>query len=187
MALYLFGILHNLIGVEEELLLYGSNITPMPAEDRSDYKKIQVWVPLSIWDKVVSMGYSSPTETVLKALQLLITDSQENLMSLNIGDLKARVEEKEIRIKELQEQMKANDMHQQNRIDDLRAQIQAFNDQLQVKDEQLRTKDEQIKDQNENMHKQAVHIQSLIQDNSRLNTRLLPEETEKKNPWWRFW
>jgi uncharacterized protein (DUF3084 family) len=83
--------------------------------------------------------------------------------------------------------MKVNYIHQQNRIDDLKAQIQTFHDQLQVKDEQLHTKDEQIKDQNENMHKQAVHIQSLIQENSRLNTKLLPEEIGKKNSWWRFW
>ena len=73
------------------------------------------------------------------------------------------------------------------RDSDLKAQIQTFHDQLQVKDEQLHTKDEQIKDQNENMHKQAVHIQSLIQENSRLNTKLLPEEIGKKNSWWRFW
>ena len=159
----------------------------MVAEDRSDYKKIQVWVPLRIWDKVVSMGYSSPTETVLKALQLLTTDSQETPASIDIRELKTRVEEKDTRIGELQEQMKVNDMHQQNRINDLKTQIQTFHDQLQVKDDQLHTKDEQIKDQNENMHKQAVHIQSLIQENSRLNTKLLPEEIEKKSPWWRFW
>ncbi|HEY3362143.1 MAG TPA: hypothetical protein VGK06_10080 [Methanosarcina sp.] len=34
--------------------------------------------------------------------------------------------------------------------------------------------------------KQAVHIQSLIQENSKLNTKLLPEVTEKK-AWWMFW
>jgi chromosome segregation ATPase len=159
----------------------------MPVEDRSDYKKIQVWVPLKIWDNLVSMGYSSPTETVLKGLQLLTTESQNTPMSLDIGELKARVEEKDTRIRELQEQMKLTDIHQQNRIDDLKAQIQTFRDQLQVKDAQLHTKDEQIKDQNENMHKQAVHIQSLIQENSRLNIKLLPDNTEKSKPWWRFW
>jgi septal ring factor EnvC (AmiA/AmiB activator) len=159
----------------------------MTVEDRSDYKKIQVWVPLKIWNKLISMGYSSPTETVLKGLQLLTIESQNTPMSLNIGDLKARVEEKDARIRELQEQMKVNDIHQQNRINDLKAQIQTFHDQLKVKDEQLHAKDEQIKDQNENMHKQAVHIQSLIQENSRLNIKLLPENAEKSKPWWRFW
>ena len=65
------------------------------------------------------------------------------------------------------------------RIEDLKVQIQTLYDQLH-------TKDEQIKDQNENMHKQAVHIQTLIQENSRLNVKLLPETTESKKAWWRF-
>ena len=38
------------------------------------------------------------------------------------------------------------------------------------------------------MHKQAVHIQILIQEqNSRLNIKLLPENTDSKKPWWKFW
>ncbi|WP_292388834.1 hypothetical protein [Methanosarcina sp. UBA5] len=43
--------------------------------------------------------------------------------------------------------------------------------------------DNQIKDQNENMHRQVVHIQTLIQENSRLNIELLPETTEGKKSW----
>ncbi len=35
------------------------------------------------------------------------------------------------------------------------------------------------------MNKQAVHIQTLIRENSRLNLALLPENTESK-PWWKF-
>jgi hypothetical protein len=31
------------------------------------------------------------------------------------------------------------------------------------------------------MHKQAVHIKSLIQENSRLNTKLLPKEIKKES------
>ncbi|MCO5382650.1 MAG: hypothetical protein NHB15_11590 [Methanosarcina barkeri] len=52
--------------------------------------------------------------------------------------------------------------------------------------DQLGKKDDQISQLNEVTQKQAVHIQSLIQENSKLNTKLLPEITEKK-PWWRFW
>jgi len=29
------------------------------------------------------------------------------------------------------------------------------------------------------MHKQAIHVQALIQENSRLNIKLLPENTKK--------
>ena len=47
-------------------------------------------------------------------------------------------------------------------------------------------KDNHIEKLNENMHKQAVHIQTLIQENSKLNTKLLPENTENKKPWWKL-
>jgi hypothetical protein len=65
------------------------------------------------------------------------------------------------------------------RIDDLRKQIDLISDQL-------RRKDDQITQLNEVTQKQAVHIQSLIQENSKLNTKLLPENIENK-PWWKFW
>lgn len=77
-------------------------------------------------------------------------------------------------------EFKARNEEQKLRIEDLKAQVQALNSQLH-------TKDEQIEKLNENMHKQAVHIQSLIQENSRLNIKLLPESTENKKSWWRFW
>ena len=43
---------------------------------------------------------------------------------------------------------------------------------------QLNTKDDQISRLNEVTQKQAVHIQSLIQENSKLNMKLLLETTE---------
>jgi len=49
---------------------------------------------------------------------------------------------------------------------------------------QVGVKDEQIEKLNEAVEKQAVHIQSLIQENSRLNIKILPETTKK--PWWKF-
>ena len=41
------------------------------------------------------------------------------------------------------------------------------------------TKNKQIGQLNEVTQKQAVHIQSLIQENSKLNMKLFPEITEK--------
>ncbi len=58
--------------------------------------------------------------------------------------------------------------------------------QIDLMSEQLNRKDEQISQLNEVTQKQAVHIQSLIQENSKLNMKLLPEVTESK-PWWKFW
>jgi len=65
------------------------------------------------------------------------------------------------------------------RIEDLRGHINLMT-------EQLSRKDDQITQLNEVTQKQAVHIQSLIQENSKLNTKLLPEVTNKK-PWWKIW
>lgn len=67
-----------------------------------------------------------------------------------------------------------------DRIEDLRKQIDLMSDQLGKKDEQ-------ISQLNEVTQKQAVHIQSLIQENSKLNMKLLPENTENNKPWWKFW
>jgi hypothetical protein len=50
---------------------------------------------------------------------------------------------------------------------------------------QVGVKDEQIEKLNGAVEKQAVHIQSLIQENSRLNIKILPETTKKL--WWKFW
>jgi hypothetical protein len=48
---------------------------------------------------------------------------------------------------------------------------------------------EQIGIKDSLIEKQAFHIQSLIQENSKLNVKLLPEaqEAKKDKPWWRFW
>jgi chromosome segregation ATPase len=101
----------------------------------------------------------------------LATTAENSLNSSenSYGELKARIEEKD------------------SRIEDMKAQVKALYEQLNKKDEQLHVKDNQLEKLNENMHKQAVHIQTLIQENSRLNIKLLPETTESKKPWWKFW
>jgi TolA-binding protein len=63
----------------------------------------------------------------------------------------------------------------QGRIDDLLTSVEFLRQEITVKNTQL--------------EKQAFHIQSLIQENSRLNIKLLPEaqEAKKVKPWWQFW
>ena len=175
----------------------------MPSENRSNHKKIQVWIPLPLWNELVSMGYSSPTNAVITALQLLTTksqdtpiDSQETPMSNELGELKMRLEEKDARIGDIKIQVEllTEQLRKQNASDELKItelkenyhnRIEDFKTQMYSLDNQLRTKDDQIEKLNENMHKQAVHIQTLIQEISQLNVKLLPESTKK--PWYRFW
>lgn len=68
----------------------------------------------------------------------------------------------------------------------LRERIEDMRRHKDLMSDQLGKKDEQISQLNEVTQKQAVHIQSLIQENSKLNMKLLPEIIENK-PWWKFW
>lgn len=68
----------------------------------------------------------------------------------------------------------------QVRIEDLRKQVDLMNDQLT-------RKDDQITQLNEVTQKQAVHIQSLINEKGKLNNKLLPETTANNKKWWKFW
>lgn len=67
-----------------------------------------------------------------------------------------------------------------SRLSDALAQVGFLKGQIAIKDNQIAIKDQQI-------DKQAFSLQSVIQENSRLNIKLLPENAEKSKPWWRFW
>lgn len=50
----------------------------MPPEDHKTQKKIQCWIPLETWDKIVSLGYTSPTTAVTKAFEKLLEEPLED-------------------------------------------------------------------------------------------------------------
>lgn len=147
----------------------------MVNSDHEGYRKVQVWVPEELWNEIESLEYHNQTAAVTEALKALTERKQqgENI-SQDIPDIQAKVNG-------LNQLVEDKD----NRIADLREQIALMNTQLD-------RKDDQITELNEASKKQAVHIQSLIQSNSELNLKLLPEEkiipeTTKKNPRWKFW
>ena len=123
-------------------------------------KRINIWIPTTLYKKLAHAEYPSITEAVVNVLESFF----------NKQDIP----------KDKEEDVTDQAASSQARIEDLKAQVDLLA-------QQLHTKDEQIEKLNENMHKQAVHIQSLIQENSRLNIKLLPENTEKDKPWWKFW
>lgn len=119
--------------------------------------------------------------TLIKELEELKNKEPENNNILQLQ--KSKITELQDQIKVKDDQIKVNDGNQNNRIGDLKNNIYLL-------DNQLRTKDDQIEKLNENIHKQAVHIQTLIQENSKLNNKLLPENTKTKKSFWKslkFW
>jgi predicted RNase H-like nuclease (RuvC/YqgF family) len=84
----------------------------MSEEKKRSGKKISAWIPQEMYDTLVSVGYDSPTEAIMKGLELLLKESsgvqigadgvQEGTQSdkrellgdsADIRELRARVEE----------------------------------------------------------------------------------------------
>ena len=110
-------------------------------------------IPKELYNKCVQ-DYGNITDAINAGLESLFKQSEnktENECKTTensnvILELKIRMDEKDIR------------------IEDLKSHIYLL-------DNQLRTKDDQIEKLNENMHKQTVHIQTLIQEISQLNVK----------------
>jgi hypothetical protein len=189
-VLLLFRYLFDCLCVLSCLLLAFSNQTAfltvctlyhnMPTKE--DKVKINARVPQSLYDWM-SSEYGNVSQAVNDGLELLqeskagdcdTTSSQvgPQMPTSQLDELKTTLDTFKV--------VEKNCEIQQARVEDMKAQMQALY-------EQLHTKDGQIEKLNESVHKQAVHIQTLIQENSRLNVKLLPENTVSKKPWWKFW
>ena len=149
----------------------------MPEGKKRSGVKVCGWLSDEVFSRLNELGHKSPTSIVRRGAELItgqpigehgefvegtVEGTEENSREPgNIGELRAQVGE------------------QREHLGTCRAQIEFLS-------QQLLAKDEQISQLNEATQKQAVHIQSLIQENSLLNNRLLPEPKPKKK-WWKIW
>lgn len=155
----------------------------MPILNLESKKQVNAFIPIDLYEKLTQSG-ESQTVIITKGLELYF---QAEKNAFNEQVLKAQLDEKDRKINDLvvfnenlRKLLQDNEEQHQARIDDMRSQFQASYSQLQ-------TKDIQIEKLTETVQAQEVNIQTLIQENSRLNIKLLPENTETKKPWWRFW
>jgi hypothetical protein len=143
-------------------------------------------VPKDIVDKCLQK-YDNMTNAINLALELLIRRDenpaiencqqnenirQHNENSIELIELRIRMEEKASRLRELYEQITTKDNLHEARIHDLL-------DQLKVKDQQLEKKDIHIQNLTETMQSQALNIHNLI------NQKAIEAPGTKK--WWKFW
>lgn len=158
-------------------------------------KSVTARIPIELYDKC-NQQHANMTDAVIAGLELLCnTNCNTNVIAIEERDetieLKIRVEEKDARVRELQEQLKNKDDLQETRINDLQGQIKSkdenqqariadLKDQINSLHEQLRIKDSQIEKLNDNMQGQVANIFNLTKEN-----RLLPEPKNKK--WWQIW
>jgi DNA repair exonuclease SbcCD ATPase subunit len=170
----------------------------MPIAKRS----VTVRIPNELYD-MCNKNYDSISNAVIAGLELLFVTNCNNDV-IPISGLQAQVEEKEKTIKELanknenlikeiidlklrepdnkeiqqlQEiritELQANN---QERVSDLKAQVQNLQDQLKTKDEQIDKKDSQIK-----------NLTTITESQVNQRPVKMIEAPGSKKPWWRFW
>jgi hypothetical protein len=116
--------------------------------------------------------YTNMAPAIIEGLELLAS-TKEGIQSPNDTTKDTNgTEELEAKIGYLEHQV--GDKEKQ--IGDKEREIEFLKGQITIKDQQL--------------DKQAFSLQSVIQENGRLNLKLLPENTEKqgaKKPWYKIW
>ena len=146
---------NNLISLDQLLI--------MPTEEK---KKIQAWIPISLWIKIDQMGFTSQTEAVIQAFRNLLIDQNRSNMdqkgsntdqigSDGINEFNGILDEKDKRLQELQE----------------------HNATLKIELEKAHQDKEAIQNLYDNYMRQ---MQTLI-------TQKTIEAPGAKKPWWRFW
>jgi len=147
----------------ENHLISSDQFLIMTTEEK---KKIQAWIPISLWIKIDQMGFTSQTEAVTQAFKNLLLDQNrskidqtgsntDQIRSSEINELCNVLNEKDKRLQEIQE----------------------HNETLKIELEKAHQDKEAIQNLYDNYMRQ---MQTLI-------TQKAIEAPGAKKPWWRFW
>ncbi|HZK71687.1 MAG TPA: hypothetical protein VFD03_09275 [Clostridia bacterium] len=131
----------------------------MPPND--DKIRISARIPKDLYDSVLKID-DNFTRALIAALTALTEDKEKDSQTDN-DKFKTNDDS----------ELKARLDLTKGQLDIMTAQVEYLKGQIVIKDQQL--------------DKQAFSLQSVIQENSRLNVKLLPENKEAKKPWWQFW
>ena len=169
----------------------------MPTEEK---KKIQAWIPVSIWIQIESFGFKSQNEAVNTAFEKLIeiqdnnqVESKENqiesknnqIESNTINELRARLEEKDTQIEKTQRQIK-NMEESLRKAPDLAefARLQARSEELEKHNETLKKELDKASQDKEDL--KETHKNYMIQVQTLINQKAI-EAPGNKKAWYKFW
>jgi hypothetical protein len=128
-------------------------------------------IPKELYNKCVQ-DYGNITDAINVGLELLFKQSENKIEN----ECKTTENSNEQLIRELREQIKIKDESHKEITNNLKDQVNLLVDQMRIKDSQ-------IEKLNDTLQNQVLNIHSLVQE----NTKLLPENTESKKPWYKFW
>jgi len=124
-----------------------------------------------LYNKCVQ-DYGNITDAINAGLESLFKQSENKTEN----GCKTTENSNEQWIRELRKQIRIKDESHMEITSNLKEQVNLLVDQMRIKDSQ-------IEKLNDTLQNQVLNIHSLVQE----NTKLLPENTGTKKPWWRFW
>lgn len=162
----------------------------MPPKEKH---KINVWIPESLWKRVESIGYDSPTKATIAAFEALAPQEEKGSNPEEIGsnseeigsnqediipELEKQIEEAQRQIKDMEENLrKAPDIGEFSQLCARSEELQDHNTTLKTELEKASQREEDLK----NMHNNYfLQVQTLI------NQKAIEAPGNKKT-WWKFW
>jgi hypothetical protein len=172
----------------------------MPEEKR----KVNSWVPVSLWERVEKLGYDSPTRAVCDGLELLVSghnpDTNGHKLDTNghvpghtsdtVGHIPGHTLDASGYVPDIEIQaMKAE-------IEKLKVELLKAPDPLELT--QLRTKSDELQSHNQTLKKElenantreqdfkSMHNNYMLQMQTLINQKAIEAPGAKKS-WWRFW
>jgi len=148
------------------------NIVPyrinMSEEKKRSGKKISAWIPQEMYDKLVTMGYNSPTEAIISGLNLLlnVSDGGQNITDGGQWGTQSDKRETEGDSAETRE-LRARVEELQNHNETLKAEVgRAAQDKEAI---------------------QNLYNNYMLQMQTLINQKAIEAPGEKKKPFWKFW
>ena len=188
----------------------------MPSEEKKQMKKVQCWITIDEWEKIETLGYTSPTTAVSTALAKLLEDpssdpnrsNQIQKQDAQIKDLRDHNETLKRDLEDLKQLY--SDPGRSDQIQTQKAQIQELSNHNETLKQDLedlkqlytdKDRSDQIKKQEAQILELRYHNESLKKDiedlkqlynnymmqmQTLINQKVI-EAPGAKKPWWRFW
>ena len=152
---------------------------------QEEKRKISVWVPVVLYDNVLQVGYTSPTQAVIQGFEMLIQAQREESPEAIRGQMQA-----------IRGQMQAEINTLKNEIVRLNISLQEAPDpieltELRVRSEEMEKHNETLRTELEKAGQDKEAIQNLynnymLQMQTLINQKAIEVPGAKKH-WWRFW
>ncbi|HEY3362155.1 MAG TPA: hypothetical protein VGK06_10145 [Methanosarcina sp.] len=149
----------------------------MPTEEK---RKIQAWIPVSLWIKIDQIGFTSQTEAVTHAFKKLLEDQTRSKNDQNKSNMD------QIRSNEIKE---FNQLREEN--EKKRHELQTRLEEKENIIAELREHNNTLKEELEKAHQDKESVQNLYDNYMRQMQTLIQQKAieapGEKKKWWKLW